>query len=70
MKFEKTGKKVNKDTARNSYKYDVNQNNTFTTISYLALKHKVGLLAFWAITMTVLYMFPAAPSELLSLIRG
>lgn len=68
MTYEKTGKKVNKDTGNNALYHIVKTNSTSKLIWYITRKHKTGLFAAWAVLMTLLYVFPALPDVVLSLV--
>lgn len=70
MQYDKTGEKVNKDTAKNEANYDMNGIGTGRILWHLVKRHKFGLVTTWAITITVLYLFPFAPDLFMSLFKG
>jgi hypothetical protein len=65
-KINETGRA--ESDSRHTYKYQVNRENTFTTLRFLVMKHKQGLLGGWAAVITLVYLFPFLPSEIASLI--
>lgn len=69
MTYEKTGsKKLSKQGADNAVKQQIMNQSTLKTVGILLYKHRVGLLALWAVTLTVLYIFPPLPDILTSIL--
>lgn len=67
MDYEVTGSKKPK----NAKKVVLSQLNSISTPSilwYVVKRHKVGILASWAIIMTALYVFPPLPDYLFGLV--
>ena len=59
MEYETTGKKVNKDTAKNVRNYSLKSVGTGAIIWHLVKRHKFGLMTLYALVMTLQYIFPA-----------
>lgn len=68
MKYEKTGEKVNKQTAKNAEAYSIKNVRTSTLLWAVVKRHKFGLVLFWAILMTSLYVLPSWPAEAISIL--
>ena len=68
MKYEKTGKKVNKDTGNNAKDYTLKQVSTGTILWHVVKRHKFALVTLYAAILTILYLFPFAPDLLFSMI--
>lgn len=67
MTYEKTGNKVNKDTAKNGTQYMLKDISTSTILWTVVKRHKFGLVVTYAVVLTVLYVFPPAPDLIMSL---
>lgn len=67
MTYEKSGKKVNKDTAKNAKDYELKGIDTSQILWHIVKRHKFGLVSTYAIIMTVMYIFPAAPAVIADL---
>lgn len=67
MVYEKTGEKVNKDTAKNAKSYALNNVGTGTLLWHLVKRHKFGIVATYAVILTVMYIFPPAPDLIKSI---
>jgi len=70
MKYELTGKKTNKDSAKSAQEYELKGVSTSKIIWHLVKRHKFGLVTGYAIVLTALYIFPPLPDLLVSLVRG
>lgn len=68
MKYEKTGNKVNKDTAKNATNSMLNGVGTGTIIWALVKRHRLFIITTYAIVLTVLYLFPFAPDLIISML--
>jgi hypothetical protein len=69
MKYEKTPIKQNKNLGREVAIKSLEQLSTSVILWQLVKRHRVGLLAAWAITMTILYLVPFAPDLVTSIAR-
>lgn len=70
MEYEETPPKTTKGLSKAVKIKAVERLGTPTILWLLVKRHKVGLLAFWAGTVTVFYLFPFVPDLLLSVFRG
>ena len=68
MKFEKTGSKVNKDTANNAKEYALRNVSTTTLLWHLVKRHKFSIVATYAVVLTAVWAFPPLPDLITSLI--
>lgn len=71
MSYEKTPiKGASKGTAKRSAIKVADQLGTSTLLWLVIKRHKVGLLATWAISVTVIQMFPFVPALVVSFFTG
>jgi hypothetical protein len=73
MTYEKTpiknpSAKMSKRDAKRISNSELNQFSTMSMVWHIVKRHKTGLLAIWAVTATVAYMFPPAFDMLFGLI--
>lgn len=68
MTYEKAGKKVNKDTAKNAEMHELKRVSTSTLLWHVVKRHKFGLVSTYAVLMTAVYIFPPLPDLILSMI--
>lgn len=68
MQYEVTGKKLNKDSAKNALQYELKQFSTSTMLWHVVKRHKFGLVSTWAVVITLLYFVPFLPDLILSTI--
>ena len=68
MKYEATGQKTNKDTAKNAEAHSLRGVSTKAMFWAIIKRHKFGLVTIWAVIMTILYMLPFLPGEIFSLV--
>lgn len=68
MKYEATPIKNSKDLGKTLVIKDLEKLKTGAIMWHLVKRHKFGLVSIWAVTITVLYLFPFAPHLLISLI--
>lgn len=68
MTYEKTPIKNSKTLGKDIAIKGLEQLSTGRILWLLAKRHKTGLLAAWAVTITLLYLFPFAPDLLISII--
>lgn len=67
MDYEETPVKKSKGLGKVTALKAAEQLGTSTLLWLVVKRHKVGLMGTWAVIMTILYVFPAAPDVLLSL---
>lgn len=67
MKYEETP--IKKTDGKKVIMHDMKRLGTPTILWFIAKRHKVGILATWAVVMTALYMFPPLPDVVLSLVK-
>ena len=65
MTYEKTPVKPTKLTDKDLSIKELERLGTPTILWQLVKRHKVGLLATWAIVITLLYVFPPLPQIIL-----
>lgn len=70
MEYKKTpvSKKVSKEAIDTAIGVKLKDISTLKIQWYVVKRHKFGLLATWAIIITLLYMFPPLPGVLISFI--
>lgn len=70
MTYEKTGKKVNKDTAKNAQEYTLKGVETKTMLWHIVKKHKFGLSVALNIVFAIYFFLPFLPGEIIALIKS
>ena len=68
MTYEKTGNKVNKDTARNADEYTIKSISTKTILATLIKRHKFGLSVALNIVFVVYFFMPFLPGEIVDIL--
>lgn len=67
MKYEETGSKTNKTTAKNARDNELKAIDTKTMVWHLIKRHKFGLVSAYAVALTVAYLFPFLPDMIKSI---
>lgn len=68
MEYEMTPVKSSKLSGTKLALAQLERVGTVSILWYLVKRHKFGLVAAWAITVTIIQLFPFAPDMLLSLL--
>lgn len=68
MQYEKTGKKVNQQTAKNAQVYSLGSIDTKTILKTLARRHKFALSVALNIVFAIYFFLPFLPGEIVSLV--
>lgn len=66
MKFIETPKKDK--PGKEAHNYVLNKYSTPKLLWFIVKRHRVGLLATWAILMTAVYIFPPLPDIVIGLL--
>ena len=70
MAYEATAIKQTKGLGKKVVLRQLDHIGTPTILWFLAKRHKTGILAFWAISLTVVQLFPFVPALIFSAIQG
>lgn len=70
MKYEQTGSKVNKDTAKNAKEYTLSGLDSKTILIALLKRHKFGLSVTLNVVFAIYFFVPFLPAEIANLISS
>ena len=68
MQYKETGKKVNKDTAKNSQDYELRGISLKRMVYVKSRQHKFALVVTYSVLLTIYLFLPFLPGELMSLL--
>ena len=68
MQYKETGKKINKDTGKNSQDYELRGISLKRILYVKSKQHKFALVSIYAVALTVYLFLPFLPGELMSLL--
>lgn len=72
MKYEKipVNIKPSKESIKSDQARELNRLSTSAILWHLVKRHKFGLVSFYAVAITVLYLMPFLPSLIATIIMG
>ena len=70
MKYETTGKKTNKDTAKNAEEYEIRKMSLTKMLWVKTRQHKYALSVTLNIIFAIYFFLPFLPGEIVSIVTG